>query len=415
MSLFFRARKRAHASLVLAMCISASVVPVAAQIAAPPASLSIADAFQLALSQQPWALATSERQREQVSRETLADSWLTDSPSIASGLKTGNRDGLREVVVEISAPIATASRRALQVSSVRGEAAVYAATTAERALKLAGEVRDAYWAVQLATVDLGVAEDEINRALQLATDSARRTAAGDSARVDTLQAELSVQTLQSMRIEAEQRLNATRQGLRALIGDVANRGLVDAGETRDTEPKRALNNHPSLRLADQSTQLARTKLNEASALMNAAPTLSFALANERSNSGGNASTARVGVSFPFGGARRATPRIAQASAELTEAQASAPLLRRQLEAEAATAQALVLSAEQRMDALAQRERLAREVAQLFGKAYRLGERDLPTLLRAEGERAQATLALNRARIELKHAVSRVNQSLGLLP
>lgn len=423
MSFFNRAPLCARSILFLAIFTSLTVLPAGAQInttsrsavTATSALLTLAESFQLALAQQPWTLAASERQREQQSREALADSWLADSPTIASGLKTGNRDGLREFEVEISAPIATASRRALQVASVRGESAAYTANLAHLALKLAGEVRDAYWAVQLAAGELTLAEDEVKRAEQVATDSARRTAAGDSARVDTLQAELTVQTLRSTRVEAEQRLNAARQVLRGLIGEAANRGLADTVEPRGNVAPRALNDHPSLRLAGQTEQLARARLNDASALTNSAPTVSFALTNERSNGSANASTARIGISFPFGGTQRAAPRIAQAGAELAEAQASVPLVRRQLEADAMSAQAAMVSAERRIEVLTERGRLANEVATLYAKAYRLGELDLPTRLRAEGERANASLALSRARIELMHAISRVNQSLGLLP
>lgn len=422
MSLFPRTRLRARPMWVLIVCVSVGTLPVAAQnpatapaATASSASLSLAEAFRHALSQQPWTLAAGDRQREQQSREALADSWLADSPTIASGLKTGNREGLREFEIEISAPIATASRRSLQLASARGESAVYAAHLAQMTLKLAGEVRDAYWAVQLAAGELTLADDEVKRAEAVAVDSARRTAAGDSARVDTLQAELTVQTLRSTRVEAEQRLNAARQLLRGLIGDAAARGLADIVETRGSAASGALNGHPSLRLAAQSAQLARAKLNEASALTNGAPTLSFALTNERSNAGANASAARIGMSFPFGGAQRAAPRIAQAGAELTEAQASVRLLRRQLEVDAASAQATVVSAERRIEVLTERGRLAHEVATLYAKAYRLGELDLATRLRAEGERANANLALSRARVELKNAISRVNQSLGLLP
>ena len=423
MSFFNRAPLCARSILFLAIFTSLTVLPAGAQInttsrsavTATSALLTLAESFQLALAQQPWTLAASERQREQQSREALADSWLADSPTIAFGLKTGSRDGLREFEVEISAPIATASRRALQVASVRGESAAYTANLAQLALKLAGEVRDAYWAVQLAAGELTLAEDEVKRAEQVATDSARRTAAGDSARVDTLQAELTVQTLRSTRVEAEQRLNAARQVLRGLIGEAANRGLADTVEPRGNVAPRALNDHPSLRLAGQTEQLARARLNDASALTNSAPTVSFALTNERGNGSANASTARIGISFPFGGTQRAAPRIAQAGAELAEAQASVPLVRRQLEADAMSAQAAMVSAERRIEVLTERGRLANEVATLYAKAYRLGELDLPTRLRAEGERANASLALSRARIELMHAISRVNQSLGLLP
>lgn len=429
MSLLHRASFRARPLLVLAICISLSTFPVAAQngnsARSTPttaiASVTIAEAFQLALAQQPWTLATSERQREQQAREALADSWLAESPNIATGLKMGNRDGLREFEIEIAAPIATPTRRSLQVASVRGESAVYAANLAQLALKLAGEVRDAYWTVQLTAGELTLADDEVNRAEQVAADSGRRLAAGDSARVDTLQAELTVQTLRSTRVEAAQRVNAARHQLRGLLGDAANHALADAAETIASDALGALNDHPSLRLANQLEHLARAKLNEASTLTQGAPTVSFALTNERSSANygsvgsSNASTARIGVSFPFGGTQRATPRIRQAGAELAEVQASVPLLRRQLEAVAASAQAAAVSAEQRIDVLTERGRLANEVSTLYAKAYRFGELDLPTRLRAEGERMSANLALNRARIERKHAISRVNQSLGLLP
>lgn len=423
MSFFLRASIGARSLLVIAITTSYLALPVAAQstanaptgVTASTASISIGEAFQLALAQQPWRLGASERQRELQSREALADSWLADSPTIASGLKAGNRDGARELEVEISAPIATASRRSLQRTTALSESAVYTANLAQLSHKLAGEVRDAYWAVQLAASELALADDEVKRAEVVATDSARRTAAGDSARVDTLQAELNLQTLRSTRVEVEQRLLAARQVLRGLIGDAASRGLSDRAEARDGSAQQVRDDHPALLLANQSSQLARAKLSEASGLTNGAPTLSFALANERSNGGGNASTARIGISVPFGGSQRAAPRIAQASAELAEAQASIPLQRQHLQAEAASAQAAVTSAERRISALTERERLANEVATLYAKAYRLGELDLPTRLRAEGERANASLALSRARIELKHAISRVNQSLGLLP
>ena len=113
--------------------------------------------------------------------------------------------------------------------------------------------------------------------------------------------------------------------------------------------------------------------------------------------------------------KKADAPLRKPKTSAAEAQASIPLQRQHLQAEAASAQAAVTSAERRISALTERERLANEVATLYAKAYRLGELDLPTRLRAEGERANASLALSRARIELKHAISRVNQSLGLLP
>lgn len=381
------------------------------------APLTIAEAFRIAVAAQPWQIAQDERKREQEARARVADSWLGDAPTIASGLRTGNRDGLREYEIEISAPIATASRRNLQLESARGESAVYQATLAQQRLKLAGEIREAYWAAQLARAELTLVKDEFARATQLASDSARRTAAGDSARVDTLQAQTAVQTARSNLVDAEVKLDASKQVLRALIGDAAMRPLADDNEPRSESGARRAEweSHAALQLVRSTATSARAKLNEASGLPNAAPTLSFTLANERTNSSANATSARIGVSIPFGGAQRAAPKIAQANAELIEAQASEPMVLQQLRAEFDSAQRALSGIEVRIDVLAERARLATEVAELYAKAYRLGELDLPARLRAEGERASATLALARSRIEQKHAISRVNQSLGILP
>lgn len=419
MSSISRAPWRARSLLVLATaaaCISLS--PAQAQVtttATAAAPLTLSDVYRIAVARQPWTLSRDDRAREQRAREAVANSWLADSPTLASGIKTGNRDGQREFEIEISAPIATASRRALQVATARSESSSYSANIEQEKLKLAGVVRDTFWAVQLAASEQQLADDEVLRAEQMASDSTRRTAAGETARVDTLQAQVLLQTARGVQIDAAQRFAAAGSALSGLLGEGAVPRLADTAETRTVTRRAAMAEHPSLRLADESVQLARSKLNEASGLTKAAPSVSLTLANERSNSSANATTARIGISVPFGGAQRASQRIAQAGAELAEAQATTQLLRQQLEADAGSAEATYASFERRIDVLAERVRLANEVADLYGKAYRLGELDLPTRLRAEGERAVASLALSRARIELKHALSRVNQSLGLLP
>ena len=431
MSLYFRACGRVRrfpAVTVLAYIVAAN--PLLAWAQAPSSAVSTAvtrsavealtltDAFRLALAQQPWVASTAERQREQQARETVAAAWFADAPTFASGLKVGSRDNLRELEIEISAPIATASRRSAQVATARSEAAAYVANAAQQTLKLANEVRESYWAVQLAASELMLTDDEVARAEQLAQDSARRTAAGDSARVDTLQARAALQLARSNRAETEQRVSSARQTLRGLVGDAAIRPLAEMPESLPNSADALRTEHPTLRGAEQSVLLARAKLNEASTLVNAPPTVSLTLGNERtSNNGSSASStvARIGVSLPFGGAQRASPRIAQASAELTEAQSHERLARRQLIAEIDSAKAALAASERRIAILAERAALATEVASLYAKAFRLGELDLPTRLRAEGERASATLALTRARIERHAAISRANQSLGLLP
>jgi outer membrane protein, heavy metal efflux system len=418
MRFIFNAPRREWAirAIVVAVCAHVSVAGAQAPtFASTNAPLSLSEAFRVASAQQPWSSSREARELEQRSREALADSWLADAPTVGSGVKTGNRDGLRELEFEISAPIAGGKRRSALLATARSESQSYRANVEQEKLKLAGQIRDAFWAVQLAASERDLANDEVQRAQQLAADSAKRTKAGEAARVDTLQADAAVQSVVGARIEAEQRFDAAKQALRALLGARSVAALSDAAETRSVSSGKAIDEHPTLLLATQSARLAQARLSEASAITHAAPTLSFTLANERTNNNASSTTARIGLSMPLGSAQRATPRIALAGAELAESQASVQLTRQQLEADLASAESAVAAVERRINALSERNRLANEVAELYAKAYRLGELDLPTRLRAEGERASANLGLSRARIELKHALSRVNQSLGLLP
>lgn len=424
MSFVLRARTRAWTPRLLALAGSLAIAAAFAQsttdpsppaVASAAAPLTLGESFRAALAMQPWLAATDERAREQAAREAVAGSWLADAPTLASGIKASNRESAREYEVELSAPVATPARRNLLVATARGESAVFRSGIEQQKLKLAGEVRDVFWALQLALTEAALADDEVRRADTLSADTARRTAAGDLARVDSLQARALLRSAQAAQLEAAQRVQAARQALQSLTGTTAQAALADGVESRSVATAAALAAHPSLRQAETAADFARARRNEVSTLTNAAPTLSFALTNERSSSGSPASTARIGIAIPFGGSTRAAPRIAQAEAELTEAQAGMRQLQRQLAIEAQGAEQAAIAAERRVAALAERAALAQEVADLYARAYRLGELDLPTRLRTEGERAAAQLALSRARIELKHAQSRVNQSLGILP
>ena len=63
----------------------------------------------------------------------------------------------------------------------------------------------------------------------------------------------------------------------------------------------------------------------------------------------------------------------------------------------------------------QRAQLANESRGFFEKSFRLGETDLPTRLRIEGEASEAEREAARARVELAASVSALRQALGLLP
>ena len=161
---------------------------------------------------------------------------------------------------------------------------------------------------------------------------------------------------------------------------------------------------------------ARARLRQASRSTRDAPELTLGIRSERGSfADSNATSARIGLRVPFGTDARNQPRIRAASAELLEAEAAARLERDRVQAEVDAASSEQMQAQRIVQLADERARLAADTQQLLAKAFRLGEIDLPTRLRAENDRFDAELALGRARLEAARAVSRLQQAYGLPP
>jgi outer membrane protein, heavy metal efflux system len=315
----------------------------------------------------------------------------------------------------------------LQTAKVDAEARAKRAELDLAQLKLAGDIREAYWAARSAQRDLELAQDEVARTRLLAEDSARRTRAGESARVDTLQADSAAQLAASAAAEARGRRDAANALLSALMrrapGDpsavqISVTSLAPAGEKRPTQTA-PLPAHATLAQAKFASEVARARLDEATRLSSAPIAAKFAVANERTDQSGSRNTARIGVSIPFDAAFRvgrfSESRATQAARELAETEAAMRVIERTVASDVRAAELALATAEARVPLAKRRAELATEAAALYEKAYRLGELDLPTRLRIEGERANALRDAARAELDVEHAISRLQQALGNLP
>jgi outer membrane protein, heavy metal efflux system len=425
--------KRCRHLFVATLALSFSCTAIA-QTSAQSADLkrwSLADIFVRAWANDPASRLGDALDAEAKAKQARAESWLAGPPSLDAGIRTdaitrsSRREGLREIEFEVSAPIASSLRRNLQSATSNAEAQSQRSAINTQRLKVAGEVREAYWAARTAKSDLELAEEELNSATALASDSARRTRAGESARVDTLQAEATAKLAEATVTEARGKLNVAFALLNQLMGEARNdpssivvSALADSREslptTRPTNPA-----HPMLSQARLASAAARARLDEANRLASEPPSAKFAIASERTNEGGSKTTARIGVSIPFDAAFRFgnfnAPRTAQATRELVEADGAVVSAERAVAGEIRSAELALATAEARVPLAKRRAELATEAAALYEKAYRLGELDLPTRLRIEGERANAVRDAVRAELDVQHAISRLQQALGNLP
>ncbi|RZI92268.1 MAG: transporter, partial [Variovorax sp.] len=145
------------------------------------------------------------------------------------------------------------------------------------------------------------------------------------------------------------------------------------------------------------------------------PELTLATTRERDGRGEPAlRTVTLGLRIPFGAGDRQAAAAANAHAEALDLQTQLSMERDRIAGERDAAHAQVGAARAQLTAAERRARLAAESRGFFDKSFRLGETDLPTRLRIEGEAVEAQRQEARSRIDLAAAISHWRQSLGLL-
>ncbi|MFP5411413.1 TolC family protein [Zeimonas arvi] len=408
---------RALAGLALAACASAA----AAQAAAAGQAPSLGQAFEAAWARQPEAQALPARRDAALARQRASRAWSPEAPALELAARTDRLNdnlGTQELEVGVAMPLWLPGERARSEALAQAESDAVDSLALGARLRVAADVREAWWGWHRARIEAEVASLQLDNARRIAADVARRVGAGELARADRHQADGAVAAAESGLAQARASASTALQRLRAVTG-LALRP-ADAGDAApEPLPERAAPQaaeHGALReLADRAEVADRTAA-LAATQRRANPELLLAATRERDAFGEpHRQSITLGVRIPFGAGPRADARIAAARAEALAARARLALERERLLAEREAAGARVDSARMQLAAAERRLELARESRGFFEKSFRLGETDLPTRLRIEAEAAEAERQAARARVELAAAISALRQVLGLLP
>lgn len=387
-------------------------------LAAPGTSISLRAALEAAWALHPAARASANRTAELDARARAARSFTSGPPSLGLAHRTdawSGDAGLREVEAEVEVPLWNPGVRRATQNQVTADVSALAWQHSAERLKLAGEVREAAAYVALARVERDAAARKHLEAHQLADDVERRVKAGDTARVDALQARASAQQAQGQLAVQDAALARAVGQWRALTGQLQSASLNEAVPGADANPA-LQNEHPTLRATQAQVHSARARLALTEADRRDPMELGLGVTRERAAAGASLETSvRLALRIPLGGDSRNAPKLAAARAELDAAQAQADAMARQIDADVAAAHAGLDAARQQEALAAQRATLSQQMQALVAKSHRLGESDLPTRMRADNEKLDADLSWARARIELQRAISQLNQSLGTLP
>jgi cobalt-zinc-cadmium efflux system outer membrane protein len=383
--------------------------------AAGPPAITLAAAVESA-----WQRAVLSQEAEGRRRRALAGQAAAASPWAAPpALELSHRDdrwqsaaGRRETEVGVAWPLWLPGQRAARGAAADADTEL--ASLAERAarLRLAGEVREAAWAVVLQQAEALQAQAQQEALQGLADDVERRVRAGDLARADALAARAELLAATAQQSQARQHLLAARAHWTLLTGLDA---MPDPHEAVSADATPAAG-HPELLLASREVERARRHAELTRASRREPPELALSYRQDTPGTGEAAhKSVAVALRLPFGTDDRNLPLQAAAETAVDLAQATERQVHQRHAAELAAARSALLSAEQQLASERTRAGLLRERAQLIDKSFRSGETPLPDLLRALAAASQADSAFTRQQAALGLARARLQQTLGLLP
>ena len=386
---------------------------------------TLKDAVEAAWARSPPGRSGEARIQEADAKLDAADRWFAEPPSISLGQRKqrlARNSGAREDEIELALPLHAWNARSTDQAIATAERRYSDTQLGYAKWLLAGEVREQYWNAHLALIDARIATQRASAAALTADDVARRVAAGELALVDAHRAaserDAAVIAVAESELKARQAGQLFRQLTGLMIGreaaaevdqSTASGGAGRRQQTTDDD-------HIAYRAQAGLADIAQARYSQAANVVRDPLELTLTSTRARADIGEPfRSTARIGIRIPFATSARNRPRIAEASATRIEAQAALTLARERISADIESAREAVLRWTALQPIAQRRERLARDAATLVEKSFRLGEADLPTRLRADGERFEAERGLERAKAELARATSLHNQALGLLP
>lgn len=402
-----------------ALIAQAQDTPVNASLNAPVKAASLKDVYDTAWQRQPEARALQSRREAAQAQARAANLLSPEPPSVEisqrSDRVTGN-SGAREAEVGIAIPLWLPGQRTASAELAQAGISFVERKLLASQLRLASQVREAWWGWQRARVDAELAREQMLNARRLAADVARRTQAGDLARADQHQAEGAAAAAEALAAQAQAASAAALSHLLALTGGIAPQDSVGSGGSEPTPGPHPAVSHPLLAELEDRIAIAERTASLISTQKRANPELTVATTRDRGAFGERyGQTVLVGIRLPLGAGPRYDARIATAQAEAIEVQSQLTLEKDRIQADQRAAASRVEAARIQLDAAQRRAQLAKESRSFFDKSFRLGETDLPTRLRIEAEAVEAERQEARSRIDLATAVSAWRQSLGLLP
>lgn len=381
--------------------------------AAPATAQTLAQVLEQAWSLHPQARASSTR-TAQAAAGVEAATGLTPGPAALSLGTVSDRFhanlGQREWEVEMSVPLWLPGQKAAQTAEALSSQKEAMAEPHALRLRLAGDLRTAWWAVAAARQTQALAQQRVDTAQALQAEVQRRYRAGELARIDANLAHGELLAAQGALADAQASVQQAERDYLMLTGHQAPQQLNSEQATDRQAPPP---DHPLLDAARASVERARARLQWASASRRAPPELALRMVRDRGAAGLPYNhTVGIKLTLPLS----SSPQVRQAeAAALNEAEAEQEQTQRRLALATDKARSELQTAAQQLARAGERLALDTDTLRLAEKSFALGETSLATLLRARTAALESEALVGQQQIALAAARSRWNQTIGELP
>lgn len=385
--------------------------------AAPPAphehAPSLRAAVERAWQRSPLVQTQHARQDESSAARDNAGAWVAAAPTLGLSQRSDrwlDGRGERETEMSLAASLWLPHQKSARETMAARAVSETGAQLASARLAVAGEVRTRLWEAAAAREVLAEKADHVHHLEELAADVQRRVKAGDLARTDLLLANQELLAARNDVFMAQNALDEALAHFRVLTG-------YDELPPLDHErvAERAAGN---ARVDAAQASLRRAEAGLALAAASRQPPPTVALSMRRERDGPVAEPNRsigLAVQIPLGSQARNRPAETLAATQLATAAAEAAQAKAATAAELEVAHRQLATARSALDAATERAAAMREHTQLIDTAFREGERSLAELLRSRALAHEAEVALRQRRVQLGHALARLNQASGVLP
>lgn len=384
--------------------------------------------YEIAWERQPESKSYQFRVDAALAKQKIASSFLASPASIEIAQKTdraNSNQGASETIAGLGIPLWLWGERANSIGLADAEYKRLLSQYLLIQLKVAAEVRDAYWSYKRSNVELDLANGRFQNAKALSFDVEKRFRAGDLSRADLHQANGALANAEASLAEAQANFINAEQKVRSLLGVGMVEKSIKTGllnQLAEPIPKVPDNlssldfNLPVVAALLDQLEVAKKAVSLAKAQTRSTPELQLLTTRGRDVYGVPfQQSITLGIRIPFGSDSRYQNKLATTTAEMVEAESQLALERERALSNIESSALLVKTARLKADSSEKRAVLANETRSFFEKSFRFGETDLPTRLRIELEASDASRQAAVAKINYAVAISNLRQALGLLP